>query len=136
MNPGITRWNELPLKWRSLPDRPNPFSPVHKHRKFSTVLGTMSALSSISILPFGEPPIVMSKNTTGFSLPLMLVVSLFVSMHSQFTIQPNQCTLLLLGVGSWELVGVGELVGIIRYRNRNKVRGWSLLKHKPRAQQQ
>lgn len=68
INWGITRWNELPLKCKFFPDRPINFSPVHKHRKFSAVLGTTSALNSISIRPFGLPPIVISKNTTGFSL--------------------------------------------------------------------
>ena len=45
--------------------------------KFSAVLGTTSARSSISILPFGDPPIVISKNTTGFST--MLSVDCFLS---------------------------------------------------------
>lgn len=34
----MTRWNVLPLY-------PNPFSPVHKARKFSAVFGTTSARS-------------------------------------------------------------------------------------------
>lgn len=41
----ITRWKAEPLKWRGLPDLPIPFSPVHRHRKFSAVRGTTSARS-------------------------------------------------------------------------------------------
>ena len=41
----ITRWNDEPLKWRGFPDRPVPFSPVQRHRKFSAVLGTTSERS-------------------------------------------------------------------------------------------
>ena len=37
------------------------------HRKFSVVLGTTLAKSCISIRPFGDPEIDMSKNTTGLS---------------------------------------------------------------------
>lgn len=100
---------DSPLKCRIFPDRPTPFSPVHKQRKFSAVFGAISALSSISMrpcnnkklrevstdcymkwfesrplskelypLPFlvhvsvrhtlGDPLMLMSKNTTGFSL--------------------------------------------------------------------
>ena len=68
LNFGITLWNALPLKWRILPDRPTPFSPVHKQRKFSAVKGMISARSSISMRPLEDPPILMSKNTTGFSV--------------------------------------------------------------------
>ena len=32
---------------------PSPFSPVHRHRKFSTVLGHTSLKSSNTILPAG-----------------------------------------------------------------------------------
>jgi hypothetical protein len=38
MKLGMTRWKEEPLK-------PNPFSPVHRARKFSAVFGTTSARS-------------------------------------------------------------------------------------------
>jgi len=68
MNPGITRWKGLPLKCIILPDLPTPFSPVHKHLKFSAVSGTTSARNSISIRPLADPPMVMSKNTTGLLL--------------------------------------------------------------------
>lgn len=34
MNWGITRWKVEPLKCRGLPERPVPFSPVHRQRKF------------------------------------------------------------------------------------------------------
>lgn len=37
MNWGMTRWKEAPLKWRGLPLRPVPFSPVQRARKFSAV---------------------------------------------------------------------------------------------------
>jgi len=45
---------------------PNPFSPVQSALKFSTVLGTTSARSSITILPADWPPIDISKKTLGF----------------------------------------------------------------------
>ena len=79
MKPGMTRWNPDPLKCSGLPDCPIPFSPVHKHLKFSTVLGTVSAYSSNTILPAGAPPMVMSKNTFGFA-----IVSLFVCSALMF----------------------------------------------------
>jgi hypothetical protein len=41
------------------------FSPVHKHRKFSAVLGTTSERSSITMRPAGVPPMVMSRKTFG-----------------------------------------------------------------------
>ena len=44
---------------------PNPFSPVQSALKFSTVLGTTSARSSITILPADWPPIDISKKTLG-----------------------------------------------------------------------
>ena len=37
MNWGMTRWKEAPLKWRGVPMRPVPFSPVQRARKFSVV---------------------------------------------------------------------------------------------------
>lgn len=40
-----------------------PFSPVHKARKFSAVLGTTSGLNSMVIRPIGCPSAVTSKNT-------------------------------------------------------------------------
>ena len=52
------RWNEDPLY-------PNPFSPVHRARKFSAVLGTTSERSSMTIRPTGLPSAVMSINTRG-----------------------------------------------------------------------
>lgn len=68
MNFGITLWNALPLKCKIFPDRgPTPLSPVQRQRKFSAVSGTTSARNSISMRPLGEPPMVMSKKTTGFS---------------------------------------------------------------------
>ena len=69
-NPGMTRWKLEPLKCSIFPERPWPFSPVQRHLKFSAVRGTTSARSSISMRPLGEPPMVMSKKTTGFSLIL------------------------------------------------------------------
>ena len=47
MNCGMTLWKEEPLK-------PKPFSPVHSARKFSEVLGTTSARSSMMALPEGH----------------------------------------------------------------------------------
>ena len=40
----------LPLKCSFLPDLPKPRSPVHRHLKFSAVLGTTSASRPITIL--------------------------------------------------------------------------------------
>ena len=40
----------LPLKCSFLPDLPVPRSPVHRHLKFSAVLGTTSASRPITIL--------------------------------------------------------------------------------------
>mmetsp|Transcript_21393 Transcript_21393/g.31562 ORF Transcript_21393/g.31562 Transcript_21393/m.31562 type:complete len:115 (+) Transcript_21393:879-1223(+) len=48
------------------PHRPVPRSPVQRQRKLSAVRGTTSARNSISMRPLGDPPMVMSKNTTGF----------------------------------------------------------------------
>lgn len=64
----------------SITHRPIPLSPVHKHRKFSAVFGTTSARNSISIRPLEEPPMVMSKKTTGLSTAIILLsfVVLFV----------------------------------------------------------
>lgn len=64
MNCGITRWNLLPLY-------PNPFSPVHRARKFSAVFGTTSANSSNVTLPSDCPPISKSKYTLGFFMVVM-----------------------------------------------------------------
>lgn len=45
-------WNGHPLKCRGFPvDVPVPFSPVHSARKFSAVLGVISANSSKTIRP-------------------------------------------------------------------------------------
>lgn len=51
-----------------LPLYPKPFSIVHRARKFSAVLGTTSARSSISTRPAGAPPMAMSKKTFGFDI--------------------------------------------------------------------
>ena len=59
---GITRWKGEPLY-------PNPFSPVHKHLKFSAVFGTTSDLSSITTLPNCSPLADMSKYTLGNDSP-------------------------------------------------------------------
>lgn len=48
----LLRWKGHPLKCRGFPVLlPIPFSPVHRARKFSAVLGTMSAKSSNTIRP-------------------------------------------------------------------------------------
>lgn len=39
MKSGMTRWKVEPLKWRGLPLRPVPFSPVHRQRKFCSTPG-------------------------------------------------------------------------------------------------
>jgi hypothetical protein len=66
MKSEIIRWNFVPLKCKGLPDFVLPFSPVHKHRKFSAVLGALSEYSSMTIRPKACPFIEMSKNTLGF----------------------------------------------------------------------
>lgn len=57
---GMMRWNFDPLN-------PMPVSPVDRARKFSAVFGTTSANNSKTIFPSGLPPILISKNTFGFS---------------------------------------------------------------------
>merc|ERR1712147_403885 len=56
MKLGITRWKVELLKLY-------PFSPVHRARKFSEVLGTTSLLNSMMTFPTGAPSAVMSKKT-------------------------------------------------------------------------
>lgn len=68
MNPGMIRWKVEPLQCSGFPLRPVPFSPLQRARKFSAVRGVMSAQSSITIRPAGDPPIAMSKNTLGFDI--------------------------------------------------------------------
>lgn len=68
---------------------------MHKHLKFSDVNGTTSALNSISIRPLADPPMVMSKNTTGLllaSVAAELMVRLYRSVDYDFTVM--MCTLL------------------------------------------
>lgn len=55
------------ILWKREFRYPNPFSPVHRSRKFSAVLGTMWAKSSIVILPRTCSSVAMSKNTRGLS---------------------------------------------------------------------
>jgi hypothetical protein len=45
---------------------PTPFSPVHSARKFSAVLGTTSAKSSITSRDGSLPPMETSRKTRGF----------------------------------------------------------------------
>jgi len=59
----ITLWKVEPLYPRGTPSLFN--SPVQNCLKFSAVLGTMSAYSSIKIRPISTPPTLTSKNTTG-----------------------------------------------------------------------
>ena len=66
MKPGITRWNTDPLNVSFLPFA-SRFSPVHRHRKFSAVLETTSALRLITMRPIFWPPILISKKTLGFN---------------------------------------------------------------------
>ena len=44
-----------------------PFSPVQRQRKFSTVSGTTSLRSVITMRPAGWPPMVISKKTCGIA---------------------------------------------------------------------
>ena len=50
MKSGMQRCMMLPLKCSFLPDLPMPRSPVHRHLKFSAVLGTTSASNAMTIL--------------------------------------------------------------------------------------
>mmetsp|Transcript_23881 Transcript_23881/g.81438 ORF Transcript_23881/g.81438 Transcript_23881/m.81438 type:complete len:210 (+) Transcript_23881:111-740(+) len=60
MKPGITRCSGLPFRCVPSP----PFSPVHRHRKFSTVFGTWLPYSPSSTRRDMAPsPICMSRNT-------------------------------------------------------------------------
>jgi len=65
MKSGSTRWNLLPQNQRGMPSWPNPFSPVHKQRKFSHVRGQSGAKSSISMRPTLFPAMLMSSQTCG-----------------------------------------------------------------------
>lgn len=49
-----------------------PFSPVHRARKFSTVFGTSSPKSPITMRPEGSPPISISKKTLFVTLATSL----------------------------------------------------------------
>ena len=51
----------------------------------SAVRGTMSARSSISIRPFGDPPNVISKKTTGFSIVGLMVATTMMVNDCQRT---------------------------------------------------
>ena len=53
----------LMTRWKALPLYPSGLVLVASVAKFSTVLGTMSPNSPISILPAAAPPMVMSKKT-------------------------------------------------------------------------
>ncbi|CAH0364764.1 unnamed protein product [Pelagomonas calceolata] len=64
MNSLMTRWKGVFKYPAGCEPRVN--SPVHILRKFSAVFGVSSEKSSILMRPLGTPPIVMSKNTTGF----------------------------------------------------------------------
>lgn len=60
----LLRWNGHPLKCSGFPvDLPIPFSPVHSARKFSAVLGVMSAKSSRTIRPAADKQICQYMNT-------------------------------------------------------------------------
>ena len=84
MKSEIIRWNFVPLKCKGLPDFVLPFSPVHKHRKFSAVLGALSEYSSMIIRPKACPFIEMSKNTLGF-LFISFCFSTFSGLSAYFS---------------------------------------------------
>merc|ERR1719323_1691437 len=65
MKLGMTLWKEDPLN-------PKPFSPVQRARKFSQVLGTTSARSSMMTLPTGAPSAVTSKKTLTVAIVLWI----------------------------------------------------------------
>ena len=48
---GIILWNLDPLKCNGFPNFPVPFSPVHRHLKFSAVFGTSEEYNSMTTLP-------------------------------------------------------------------------------------
>merc|ERR1719301_520072 len=68
MKPGMILWKVEPIKLKVFPLRPAPFSPVHKHRKFSAVFGTTSPRNSITIRPASLPAMDMSKYTLGLDI--------------------------------------------------------------------
>lgn len=81
----MTRWKAEPLKERSAPVAwLCPFSPVHKALKFSAVFGTVSAKSSIEILPAFSSPMVTSMKTLGLGPPCATTPSLSSYMESLF----------------------------------------------------
>mmetsp|Transcript_6204 Transcript_6204/g.14136 ORF Transcript_6204/g.14136 Transcript_6204/m.14136 type:complete len:278 (-) Transcript_6204:233-1066(-) len=88
MNPGMTRWKALPLKCRSFPLLPSPFSPVQSARKFSHVLGTTSPRSSMVIRPRLSPSASMSKYTLKGSLCLTSMRSMLMSSMSNVSSFP------------------------------------------------
>nr|CAB3452894.1 unnamed protein product [Digitaria exilis] len=63
MKLGMMRWKTEPF---AFPEAPRPFSPVQRQRKFSAVLGTLSAKSSMTTRPALALPMRMSKKTLGF----------------------------------------------------------------------
>merc|ERR1719191_148848 len=79
----MTRWKAEPLKWRGFPDLPMPFSPVQRARKFSAVLGTTSARSSMTMRPAAAPPIEISKKTLGLAICLRVEVSVRLGSADQ-----------------------------------------------------
>mmetsp|Transcript_66572 Transcript_66572/g.177313 ORF Transcript_66572/g.177313 Transcript_66572/m.177313 type:complete len:210 (-) Transcript_66572:212-841(-) len=104
MKPGTMRWNLQPLKCRS-----SPLSPVQRQRKFSAVIGTMSAKSSISSRPEAStllpwPRTSMSRKTVGFGRPLrcssMRLCSRRPSSSARFCLTSSSCSRLLLDSNS------------------------------------
>ena len=65
MKSGSTRWKTLPLNHSGTSERPTPFSPVQRQRKFSQVFGHRLAKSSISMRPTRLPSMSTSKKTVG-----------------------------------------------------------------------
>ena len=63
MKPGMIRWKQLPMRWSGWPPEEKPFSPVHRARKFSAVLGTCLPYRPHSMRPAASPPIESSRKT-------------------------------------------------------------------------
>ena len=74
INPYKYLWKWLPLYHIFMPRWLYPFSPVQRHLKFSTVIGTLFLYNSISSL-FNSlvSPINKSKNTNGFGSSILLL---------------------------------------------------------------
>lgn len=107
INPLMMRWKEQLRKWSGLPEEPSPFSPVHKHRKFSTLqykwgISTETHIVQRNIsrngfdIPLPKMPIYTQhwSNSSNYNA-IILDTLTFWAQHLQ-TIQRQYVQLLLL----------------------------------------